>query len=36
MSSNYVIALALYEQYFKSFCIEDRQHLKERLKEAMG
>jgi hypothetical protein len=36
ISSKYVIALALYEQYYKSFSKEDRHHFKERLIEAMG
>ena len=36
MSSNYIIALALYEQYYKSFSKEDREHFELRLQEAMG
>ena len=36
MSSNYIIALALYEQYYKSFSEENRQHFEQRLQEAMS
>jgi hypothetical protein len=36
MTSNYIIALALYEQYYKSFSVENRHHFGLRLQEAMG